>query len=94
VLDALISSFKVQEYVGSGSSFEKAMWKVYNTINKVRALNISSGRRIPEDELKKFERTMAGSVYSGFAMNMSWGHQSEKYTVLANRRNFGDVAEN
>ena len=24
-------------------------------------------------------------------MNMSWGHQSEKYTVLANRRNFDDV---
>ncbi|HHO0774356.1 TPA: hypothetical protein ACRTMT_003859, partial [Aeromonas hydrophila] len=91
VLDELISSFKVQEYLGSGSSFEKAMWQVYNTINKVRALNISSGRRITEDELKKFERTMAGSVYSGFAMNMSWGHQSEKYTVLANRKNFDDV---
>ena len=52
VLDELISSFKVQEYLGSGSSFEKAMWQVYNTINKVRALNISSGRRITEDELK------------------------------------------
>ncbi|HDX8438539.1 TPA: hypothetical protein RQN11_004143 [Aeromonas dhakensis] len=91
VLEELISSFKVQEYLGSGSSFEKAMWQVYNTINKVRALNISSGRRITEDELKKFERTLAGSVYSGFAMNMSWGQQSEKYTVLANRRNFDDV---
>ncbi|WP_287147308.1 hypothetical protein [Aeromonas sp.] len=91
VLDALISSFKVQEYVGSGSSFEKAMLKVYNTINKVRALNISSGGQIREDELQEFERTLAGSVYTGFAMNTSWGHQSEKYTVLANRTNFDDV---
>jgi hypothetical protein len=92
VLDELISSFKVQGYVGSGSSFEKAMRKVYNTINKVRALNISSGRHITEDKLQEFERTLAGSVYSGFAMNTSWGRQSEKYTVLANEKNFYDVA--
>ncbi len=92
VLDELISSFKVQE-VGINSSFEMAMRKVYNTINKVRALNISSGSRILENELKKFERTLAGSVYTGFAMNMSWGHQSEQYTVLANRKNFDDVVK-
>lgn len=92
VLDELISSFKVQE-VGINSSFEMAMRKVYNTINKVRALNISSGSRILENELKKFERTLAGSVYTGFAMNMSWGHQSEKFTVLANRQNFDDVVD-
>lgn len=93
VLDALISSFKVQENLGPGSSFENAMLKVYNTINKVRALNISSGGHIKEDELQEFERTLAGSVYTGFAMNTSWGHQSEQYTVLANRRNFDDVVK-
>ncbi|MGY3960937.1 hypothetical protein [Aeromonas popoffii] len=92
VLDALISSFKVQE-VGRNSSFEMAMRQVYNTINKVRALNISSGRHITEDELQEFERTLAGSVYTGFAMNTSWGQQSEQYTVLANRRNFDDVVK-
>lgn len=83
VLDKLISDFNVQEYVGSGSSFEKAMWKVYNTINKVRALNVSSGSQIPDEEIQEFERILAGSVYSGFAMSMSWGGQNEQYTVLA-----------
>ncbi|WP_339010039.1 hypothetical protein [Aeromonas popoffii] len=91
VLDELISSFKVQESLRPGSSFEMAMRKVYNTINKVRALNISSGSRINENVLQEFERTLAGSVYTGLAMNTSWGHQSEKYTVLANRSNFDDV---
>ncbi|WP_337263360.1 MULTISPECIES: hypothetical protein [unclassified Serratia (in: enterobacteria)] len=89
VLNNLVLSFKIQE--STQSSFSKAMQKVYNTINKVRALNIASGYSIKEEELADFERTLYGAVYSGFAMSMNWGKQSEKNSLLANRQNFIDV---
>ncbi|MHA7848063.1 hypothetical protein [Serratia sp. D1N4] len=91
VLNNLVLSFKIQE--SGQSSFLQAMQEVYNTINKVRALNIASGSSIKEEELAEFERTLYGAVYTGFAMSMSWGKQSEKNSVLSNRRNFMDVVQ-
>lgn len=91
VLNNLVLSFKIQE--SGQSSFSKAMQKVYNTINKVRALNIASDSSIKEEELAEFERTLYGAVYTGFAMSMSWGKQNEKNSVLSNSQNFEDVAQ-
>ncbi|WP_236757909.1 hypothetical protein [Aeromonas cavernicola] len=91
VLDQFIKEFNVQGDLGTTSSFAKAMQQTYNTINKVRALNTASGKRIQEQEIQEFERVMTGAVYTGLAVNVSWGSQKEQYSLLANKKNFLDV---
>ncbi|MCP9269542.1 hypothetical protein M5U04_15965 [Xenorhabdus sp. XENO-1] len=91
VIASIISDFQVQEY--SNTSFKKAMKMVNNTINKVRALNVSSGYFIDEDTINEFDKKLFGCVFSGFAVSMNWGSQSDENSVLWNKRNFNDAVK-
>ena len=86
-LAELISDFKVTRGE-SQAAFTETMHQVTNTISKVRALNASASTKIDEEELRNFERTLYGAVYSGMAMSMSWGSASKEYSVLWNRANY------
>lgn len=88
-LEMLISCFQAQE--ANQAAFSSAMHKVYNTFHKVRALNCSSPDKIPEHELRDFERMLYGAVYSGLAISMSWGNRQENNSVLGRDGSFNDV---
>ncbi|KJY93679.1 hypothetical protein TW84_02690 [Vibrio neptunius] len=89
-LQKLVDDTKIQQ---NTSSFETVSHRVYNTINKVRALNTLAQNPLNKDELHQFERTLIGALYSGFAISMKWGstNQKEAYSVRNNKHNYDAV---